>query len=86
MITKVVMPPLGETMDEGKINRWLKNVGDPVTKGDALLEIETDKTTVELESFGTGVLRKIIAGDGETVPIGALIGIIANPDDDIGNI
>lgn len=86
MITKIVMPPLGETMDEGMIVRWLKKEGEPVSRGDALLEVETDKVVIEVESFGNGILRKIIVGDGETVPIGELIGIIADPDDNIDNI
>ncbi len=86
MVTKVVMPPLGETMDEGKIFKWLKKEGDQVSRGDALLEVETDKTVIEVEAFGAGVLRKIIVGEEETVPIGSLIGIIADPSDDISNI
>lgn len=85
MITKIVMPPLGETMDEGKIVRWLKKLGDPVTRGEALLEVETDKVNIEVESFGTGVLRKIIVNEGETVPLGELLGIIADPDENIDN-
>lgn len=86
MITKVVMPPLGETMDEGKIIQWLKKEGESVTRGDALLEVETDKAVLEVESFGTGVLRKILSADGETIAVGTLIGIIAEPDEDIENI
>lgn len=86
MITKIVMPPLGETMDEGKIVRWLKRIGDPVVRGESLLEVETDKVNIEVESFGTGVLRKIIIDEGETVPLGELLGVIADPDENIDNI
>lgn len=86
MVTKVVMPPLGETMDEGSIYRWLKKEGDLVTKGDVLLEVETDKTVIEVEAFATGVLKKIIIGEDETVPIGTLIAIIADQNDDISDI
>lgn len=86
MITKIVMPPLGETMDEGKIVRWLKKLGDPIIRGEALLEVETDKVNIEVESFGTGVLRKIIVNEGETVPLGELLGIIADPDENIDNL
>jgi pyruvate/2-oxoglutarate dehydrogenase complex dihydrolipoamide acyltransferase (E2) component len=83
MITEVLMPPLGETMDEGKILRWLKKEGEPVEKGEPLLEIETDKTTVQLESFGAGVLRKIFQPEDATVPIGELLAVIAEEDEDI---
>jgi pyruvate/2-oxoglutarate dehydrogenase complex dihydrolipoamide acyltransferase (E2) component len=86
MVTKVVMPPLGETMDEGKIFRWLKKEGDMVAKGDVLLEVETDKTVIEVEAFGKGILRKILVGEEETVAIGTLIAVIADQDDDISDI
>ncbi|HEX6542619.1 MAG TPA: dihydrolipoamide acetyltransferase family protein [Ktedonobacterales bacterium] len=72
----VVMPKMGDTMEEGKILRWLKHEGDPVQKGDALAEIETDKVNIEAEAFASGVLRKIIAQEGETVPIGGPIALI----------
>ena len=81
MITKIVMPPLGETMDEGTIVMWLKKIGDPVEWGDPLFEVETDKTVIQVEAFGNGVLRKIIVPEGETVPIGTVLGIIADPED-----
>lgn len=83
MVTKVVMPPLGETMDEGTIVRWLKKVGDPVERGEPLMEVETDKTVIEVESFGSGVLRKIIVPEGQRVPVGTVLGIIAAPEDAI---
>lgn len=86
MITKVVMPPLGETMDEGKIITWIKKEGDMVKRGETLLEVETDKVNIEVESFGTGVLRKIIVKEDETVPIGTLLAIIADPDENIDYI
>ena len=86
MVTKIVMPPLGETMDEGKIIQWLKKEGDTVKRGDALLEVETDKVTIEVEAFGSGILRKIIVEEGKTVPVGEIIGIIANSDEDIINL
>lgn len=83
MVTKIVMPPLGETMDEGKIIRWLKKEGDMVERGEPILEVETDKVNIEVEAFGTGILRKIIVEEGETVPIGELLGIIADPEENI---
>src|SRR2546421_9771451 len=82
-ITKVVMPKLSEQMDSGKIIKWIKKEGDRVQSGDILAEIETDKADVEMEAFGAGVLRKILVSAGEKAPVGTLIGVIAEPTDDI---
>src|SRR5258706_15583675 len=76
-VTKVVMPKLSEAMETGKIIKWLKKEGDRIQGGDILAEVETDKADVEMEAFGAGVLRKILAPAGETVPVGTLIGVIA---------
>ena len=86
MITRVLMPRLGETMEEGILTKWLKQVGDPVSKREPIMEIETDKVTVEVESFGAGILRKILVDVGETVPIGALLAIIADPAENIDHV
>jgi pyruvate dehydrogenase E2 component (dihydrolipoamide acetyltransferase) len=72
----VVMPKLGDTMEEGKILRWLKQEGDEVKKGDALAEIETEKVNIEVESFSAGTLRKILAPAGETMAVGAPIALV----------
>src|SRR5437870_6267379 len=82
-VTKVVMPKLSEAMESGKIIKWLKKEGDRIQGGDILAEVETDKADVEMEAFGAGVLRKILVPAGETAAIGALIGVIAEPGDDI---
>ena len=82
-VTKVVMPKLSDAMESGKIIKWLKKEGDQVKGGDILAEVETDKADVEMEAFGAGVLRKILVPAGETAAIGALIGVIAEPGDDI---
>src|SRR2546421_41652 len=82
-VTKVVMPKLSEAMDTGKVIKWLKKEGDRVQGGDILAEIETDKADVEMEAFGAGVLRKILVSAGEKAPVGTLIGVIAEPTDDI---
>src|SRR5205807_7353397 len=82
-VTKVVMPKLSDAMETGKIIKWLKKEGDRVQGGDILAEVETDKADVEMEAFGAGVLRKIFVPAGETATIGALIGVIAEPGDDI---
>src|SRR5437879_842864 len=81
--TKVVMPKLAEAMESGKIIKWLKKEGDRIQSGDIVAEVETDKADVEMEAFGAGVLRKILVPAGETAPIGTLIGVIAEPGDDI---
>lgn len=75
-MSEVTMPRLSDTMQEGTISRWLKHPGDEVKKGDILAEIETEKATMELESYEAGVLEQILLQEGETVPIGQAIAII----------
>ena len=70
MITKVLMPKLSEAMETGKVIQWLKKEGEHVKGGDVIAEIETDKANVEIEAFGSGVLRKIIVPPGGQVPVG----------------
>src|SRR5215469_11331984 len=79
----VVMPKLGDTMEEGKILRWLKQEGDEVKKGDALAEIETEKVNIEVESFAAGTLRKILAPAGETMAVGAPIALVGASDEKV---
>jgi pyruvate dehydrogenase E2 component (dihydrolipoamide acetyltransferase) len=86
MITKVMMPKLSDAMETGKVIQWLKKEGDAVKGGDVIAEIETDKANVELEAFGSGVLRKILVPPGGQVPVGELIGVIADPTDDISSV
>ncbi|HXJ82036.1 MAG TPA: dihydrolipoamide acetyltransferase family protein [Candidatus Methylomirabilis sp.] len=86
MITKVMMPKLSDAMETGKVIQWLKKEGEPVKGGDVIAEIETDKANVELEAFGSGVLRKILVQPGGQVPVGELIGIIADPSDDVSGL
>ena len=86
MITKVLMPKLSEAMETGKVIQWLKKEGDTVKGGDVLVEVETDKANVEIEAFGSGVLRKIVIGPGGEVPVGDLIGVIADPAEDISAV
>jgi pyruvate dehydrogenase E2 component (dihydrolipoamide acetyltransferase) len=80
------MPKLSDAMEEGRILQWLKKEGDRVQGGDILASIETDKAEIELESFGAGVLRKILVAEGETVPVGKVIAIVAEPDEDISSL
>jgi len=85
-VSKVVMPKLSEQMETGKIIKWLKQEGDRIQSGDILAEVETDKADVEMEAFGSGVLRKILVQAGAAAPVGALIGVIAEPGDDIASV
>ena len=83
MAKDILMPLLSPSMTEGTLVRWLKKEGDAVKSGDVLAEVETDKATMDLEAFDTGILRKILAGEGEKVPINARIGIIGTKDEKI---
>ncbi|HXY42132.1 MAG TPA: pyruvate dehydrogenase complex dihydrolipoamide acetyltransferase [Vicinamibacteria bacterium] len=83
MITKVVLAKLSPTMEEGTVVKWNKKEGDAVKVGDVLAEIETDKANMEMEALGDGVLRRILVQAGGKAPVGALIGVIAAPDEDI---
>ena len=83
MASRVVMPKLTYTMEEGVLVAWKKHEGDPVQAGDALAEIETDKAIMDLEAFASGILRKILVQDGATVMSGTLIGVIGGVDEDI---
>lgn len=80
------MPKLSEAMESGKIIKWLRKEGDRVQGGDILAEVETDKADVEMEAFGAGVLRKIIVSAGEKAPVGTLIAVIAEPNEDIAAV
>ena len=82
-VSKVVLAKLSPTMEEGTIVKWTKKEGDAVKQGDVLAEIETDKANMEMEALGSGVLRKILVPAGGKAPIGALIGVIAEPGEDI---
>ena len=83
MASKVIMPKLSPTMEEGQIARWLKKEGDKVSMGEPLAEIDTDKATMEMQALANGVLRKIIINEGESAPLGNLIAVIGEPDEDI---
>src|SRR5438874_1515630 len=78
---KVEMPKMGDTMEEGKILRWIKKEGDQVKKGESLAEVETDKVNIEIEAFASGTLRKILISEGASAPIGAAIALIGAPDE-----
>jgi pyruvate dehydrogenase E2 component (dihydrolipoamide acetyltransferase) len=82
----VNMPRLSDTMEEGVVAKWLKKVGDKVEEGDILAEIETDKATMEFESFNEGTLLHIGVQEGETSPVDVLLAIIGDEGEDISGI
>lgn len=76
MAIEVVMPRMGLTMEEGTIVAWLKREGERVKAGEPLFEVETDKTTVEIEAPGEGILSRVLAQEGQTLPVGEVIGYL----------
>src|ERR671937_122236 len=86
MATKIFMEALSPTMEEGRLVKWLKNEGDAVKSGEPLAEVETDKAVMELGARGDGVLRKRLIGEGESRPVGQLVGVIAGKDENIDEI
>ncbi|MGL2964928.1 2-oxo acid dehydrogenase subunit E2 [Flavobacterium sp. RSB2_4_14] len=86
MATKITMPRLSDTMTEGTVATWLKKVGDKISEGDILAEIETDKATMEFESFNSGTLLYIGIPEGETAPVDSLLAIIGKEGEDISGL
>jgi pyruvate dehydrogenase E2 component (dihydrolipoamide acetyltransferase) len=86
MITNIILPKLGETMEEATITNWLKNEGDRIKKGEPLLEITTDKATFEVESPADGMVRKILVKNNDVVPVAQVIAFIGEPSDLLPNI
>ena len=86
MATKITMPRLSDTMTEGTVATWLKKVGDTIKEGDILAEIETDKATMEFESFNAGTLLYIGIKEGETAAVDSLLAIIGKEGEDISGL
>src|ERR1041385_7946165 len=87
MASEVLMPALSPTMTEGKIARWVKNLGETVRAGDVLAEIETDKATMEVEAVDEGVLAKIVIPEGtDHVAVNTPIALIAENGEDVGSM
>ena len=86
MADYIVMPKLGFDMREGVLNRWLKGVGDPVSKGEIVAEIESDKATLELESHVAGTLLHLLHEAGDVVPVGANMAIVGQQGEDISGL
>ncbi len=86
MAIKITMPRLSDTMTEGTVATWLKKVGDTIAEGDILAEIETDKATMEFESFNSGTLLHIGIAAGESAPVDSLLAIIGKAGEDISEM
>jgi pyruvate dehydrogenase E2 component (dihydrolipoamide acetyltransferase) len=83
MAKDILMPLLSPSMTEGTLVKWIKKEGDAVKSGDVLAEVETDKATMDLEAFDSGILRKILVAEGTKVPVQSRIGIIGTKDEKI---
>jgi dihydrolipoamide dehydrogenase len=86
MPTEITMPQQSDTMTEGTVVKWLKKEGDKVKEGEVIAEIETDKATMEMEAFESGTLAVIAVPEGQKVPVGAVLGIIATGKDDAAQV
>jgi len=86
MATEIIMPKAGMDMQEGKIIRWLKEVGDPIESGEAIMEIETDKITMETEADAAGVLLAKFFDDGAVVPVTVVVGYIGKPGEKVPDV
>lgn len=86
MATIVKMPKMGATMKEGTLAKWHVQEGDTINEEDVLFEVSTDKITNEIESDVSGIVRKILVEEGETVPCQTPLAIIADEDEDISNV
>ncbi len=86
MAVKIEMPKLSDTMEEGVIAKWNVKEGDKVSSGDVIAEVETDKATMEVEVFDDGTILKIMAEEGEAIPLGGLIAIVGEEGEDISDL
>jgi len=86
MAYNILMPKLGLTMQEGTVSKWLKKEGDEVKKGEPIVEIMTDKITNQVEAAHSGILKKILVEEGQTAKVSDVIGIIADPNEEVTDI
>lgn len=86
MAVKIEMPKLSDTMEEGVIAKWNVKEGDKVSSGDVIAEVETDKATMEVEVFDDGTILKILAEEGDAIPLGGLMAVVGEKDEDISDI
>lgn len=86
MAVKIEMPKLSDTMEEGVIAKWNVEEGDKVSSGDVIAEVETDKATMEVEVFDDGTILKILAQEGDAIPLGGLMAVVGEEGEDISDI
>ncbi|TVQ67522.1 MAG: pyruvate dehydrogenase complex dihydrolipoamide acetyltransferase [Balneolaceae bacterium] len=86
MAIKIEMPKLSDTMEEGVIAKWNVKEGDKVSSGDVIAEVETDKATMEVEVFDDGTILKILAGEGDAIPLGGIMAVIGDEGEDISDL
>lgn len=86
MAVEIIMPKAGIDMTEGQVVKWLKKEGDPVKEGEIILEIMTDKTSMEIEAEASGILLKIVHNDGDTVPVTEVIGYIGDENESVDTL
>ncbi len=84
MATNVYMEALSPTMEEGRVAKWHKREGDAVKAGETLAEVETDKAVMDLVARADGVLRQVAVAEGQTVPVGSVVAVIAAPGEAVG--
>ena len=85
MSEKILVPVLGESLNEATVSKWLKNKGDSVNADEAIVELETDKVNLEVPAAVSGVLSEINSNEGDTVQVGTVLGIISDSKVEIGN-
>lgn len=86
MAVKVIMPQAGQDLETGVVKQWLKAEGDPVTQGEPLVQIETEKINLDVEAPATGVLLRILVPNEAETAIFSTIGVIGEPGEDISGI
>jgi Biotin-requiring enzyme len=84
--SQITMPALSSTMKEGRVVTWLKNEGDEISAGEAIMVVESDKADMDVEAFEDGYLAKIVVGEGEMAPVGQAVALIAENEADIPNV
>ena len=84
--SKITMPALSSTMKEGRVVSWLKQEGDPIEAGEAIMVVESDKADMDVEAFEDGFLAKILVGEGEMAPVGEAVALIAASAEEIDSV
>ena len=84
--SEITMPALSSTMKEGRVVSWLKNEGDEIEAGEAIMVVESDKADMDVEAFEDGFLAKILVGEGEMAPVGEAVALVAASEDEIDSV